>query len=183
MAPQRREPALRLAVIGGDRPAAEEVVCAWRRATCRVDLVERDEEVGQVGGEPRHVRDPLGGGWIAVDPPVHRPGPGEAAARHALRQRFGDGQGQLPGQHRQPAVLLVHLLDVNPGAGQPDGHGLAQAERGVVDPISLDGPDRQASPLRELIRDQPGDQIGRDVRFAHDTGSWHADRERLGCRD
>ena len=95
--PDRNVHAIVVSQAGSPTP---QVPKSMTRAACRVDLVQRDEEVGQVGGELRHVRDPLGGGGIAVDPPVYRPGPGETVTRYPLRKRFGNGQGQLPGQHR-----------------------------------------------------------------------------------
>jgi hypothetical protein len=57
--------------------------------------------------------------------------------------------------------------NIIPGAGQPDQHLLPQAEGRIVPVTAVDGPDRQACPLRELGSDQPRHQAGCDISLPH----------------
>jgi hypothetical protein len=53
--------------------------------------------------------------------------------------RERDGQRQLRGEHRQPALLLVDLLGVPRSTRQPDGELGAQPEGAVVQPSTSTG--------------------------------------------
>ena len=167
-APERGQGLLGLAVINGQRAAAEEVVLPWPWPASRVDLVQGGQEVRQVGRELRHVsnRFPVSHG-IAVDPLVHRPRPRETAPGFARSQQHRDGQRQLPGQHWQPALLLLDRFDVVLRTRQPDGHRVTKPERGIVPAVDVNRADGQASPRRELARHQPRNQASCDIRLTH----------------
>ena len=139
-----------------------------RRPACRVDPVQGGEEVCQVGSELRQVTNCLFGDQSTVDPPVHRPWPGETASRHAYRQRLRYRQWQLASQDGKPALLLLNRRDILLGAGQPDRHLIAQPECRIVPAIGVDSGDRQACPLRELHLDQRRHQPGCDPSLPHE---------------
>jgi hypothetical protein len=151
---QRLDGRPRLGVVHGQRGAAEEVVFPGRRSALGAGSVQRGEERGQIGRELVHVADPGRGRWLPLQPPVNRPVPGVSAPRHAQGQRRRNRQRQLPGQHRQPPVLLGHLRGAGRPAWQPHRHIPAETERPVVPPVLLNAPHRQPGPLRELSRDQ-----------------------------
>ena len=136
---QGRDRLSRLAVIGGQRPAAKEVVPSGCRAACGIDPVEGGEEVGQVGREPVEIRN---SSTVACSPASHRytdHGLGNPTPGSAFRQGLRDGKGQLRREDRQPPMLLVHLQDVRVGARQSNRQVLAETEGRVV-------PSRRAPP-------------------------------------
>ena len=71
----------------------------------------------------------------------------------------GDRHRQLRRQQRQPALLLGHLLGVEPRAGEADRQIVAESERAVVPAAVLDVADGQVRPLRELLGHQPAGEV------------------------
>ena len=156
-----------LAVVDGQRRAAVAAVRPGRRPARGIYLVQRGQEAGQVSREGGRVFDVTGGQRGARQPAIDRPRPRETASGDAPAQRLRDPQRQLARQHRQPPVLLVHLLRVAGPAGQPHRQVRAEAEGDVVPAARLDPPHRKPGPLRELFRDQPRREFRRDGRFLH----------------
>ena len=149
----------RLLVPGRDGPTAVETVATSRYAVGR-HAPERDEERGEVFGEPVIVHDADDRRRFTVDPAVDRPGCGEAASGPSLRERLRNRERKVWCEYREPAVLLVDLRDVHLAARQPDGLVVPEPKRRVV-------PSRRAQPAGSQGPPTPGNCSA----IRHDTTS------------
>ena len=148
-------------------PAAPVTVGLRRRAAGCIDRLERDQEVGERHGQLVEITNSLDARVSAGDPTVDRPGAWEPAAGHTSRDRLGDRKRQVRRQHRQPPMLLFDLPYIAVATRQPHRQVVAEPERCVVPTVEFHGRHRQVRPLRELLRDEPGRQLGRYLALLH----------------
>ncbi len=149
-----------------------------------IHALQGRQEPGQVECETDGVGYTLRARRLAVEPLVDRPRVWVAGAGLTFRQRGGDGQRQLRGERRKPALFLVDRQGVLGCAGQTRQHSVAEVEGPVVPPAVGHGMNRQVSPLRELVEDKPAHLFridsnalrhGTEIRCAAQCGilTWH----------
>ncbi len=129
----------------------------------RVDAPKLMDEAGEIGGRLALVGDQSGGIRLALDPAIDRPGKRITARRTTLPNRFGDSQGQVWHQRREPAQLL---LEVGHPSGRPweaRREPNADPVDGVHRPCRPNGGDVQAGEIGELADEQLADQLDVDV--------------------
>ena len=116
----------------------------WR-AACRVDVVQRAEEIGKVGGKLGQVCDGLRGGGRAVDSSVYRPRPREAASWRVIVSGCGMGSGS--------SLARIGSQRCSFSTASPYWRALG-SRTDIV------------SPRRNIALSQPSTSTGRTVRWA-----------------
>ena len=103
---------------------------------------------------------------LTRQPTVHRPRPRIPLSRlHPVRPAPGSAR-QMGRKNRQPPRLLLRLRDIAPALGSRTFMSSPSRKPPVVPAVHRNRGHRQTGPLRKLRRDQPLDQLHRNVELA-----------------
>jgi len=134
-----------------------------------LDLPQGEKERGKILGELLKIADPLSFCRFSIDPAMDGPWAGVTVARLPDGERLGDGKRKLRSEHRQPPGFLGNLGHIMLGTRKPHGHVGAEMEGAVVPTALVNRGDGQMAPVRELIGNEPFDELAVD--HEHGSGS------------